>query len=318
MFFINRSVLDKRLKLLRGELQARGISEELRGWSWGEPPVEPPLRSMWLSVNELASRYCPTFRDVYLRRVLKTLPPPSLKMVRGLAYHNVVHESLEAVKRFLYSNFSSGSRMLEELLPKAGGVALASVKGAEASVKASIKGAEEERLLKEAKALFKFLLVQAASRIDGAMSRFPHADADAVASAAIPPVSERKVDGSLIGLSKELSVDIYTPFNAIADLKTGEVRPFHPYTAAGYALAVEADEETPINYGIIAYVKIPEGKEVPSVTLRGFLVSDEYRREFLEVRDEAFSIIQAGRDPGRPSRCPAYCPYYRVCLEGES
>ena len=128
---------------------------------------------------------------------------------------------------------------------------------------------------------------------------------------AIPPVIERKVDGSLIGLSRELSVDIYTPYNAVADLKTGEVRSFHPYTVAGYALALEAEDNIPINYGIITYVKVFQG--IPRFRIKCFVVGNELRREFLEIRDEAYTLLDVGRDPGMPPKCPRYCPYYSVC-----
>ncbi|MCD6465794.1 type I-A CRISPR-associated protein Cas4/Csa1, partial [Candidatus Bathyarchaeota archaeon] len=126
-------------------------------------------------------------------------------------------------------------------------------------------------------------------------------------------VVERKVDGSLVGLSRELSVDIYTPFNAIADLKTGEVREFHPYAATGYALAIEAEESVPADFGFIIYIQINPSRMVPSFKLRYFVIGDELRREFLELRDEAYEIISLGRDPGKPPKCPNYCPYYGVC-----
>jgi len=49
----------------------------------------------------------------------------------------------------------------------------------------------------------------------------------------MPPIMERKVDGSLVGLSKELSVDMYEPGGMLIDLKTGEPRAFHRYSLAG-------------------------------------------------------------------------------------
>jgi CRISPR/Cas system-associated exonuclease Cas4 (RecB family) len=46
-------------------------------------------------------------------------------------------------------------------------------------------------------------------------------------------IVERKVDGSLVGLSKELSVDMYEPGGMPIDLKTREPRTFHRYSLAG-------------------------------------------------------------------------------------
>jgi CRISPR-associated protein Csa1 len=171
-------------------------------------------------------------------------------------------------------------------------------------------------LLRECINLYRFLIVQAGAKLDMALAKYPHSDADGLLSVAVPPVTERKVDGTLVGLAGELSVDIYTPFNAIADLKTGEIRSFHPYTAAGYALAIEAEENFPVDYGFVVYLRM-EG-EVPTFRLRYFVVGDELRREFLEIRDEAYEIVSSGRDPGMPARCPTYCPYHPVCRGGKS
>jgi len=315
MFFVEKSELEKRLKLIRKELSVRGISEELRGWSYDQPPVEPVAKEIFFGVGDLASRYCPTLRDVYLKKVLRVRPPPTLKMVRGIAYHHVSRKSLLNVKKFIYEcdvSKLSGAGMLESLLAGSDALAFEAVREAE-SATAELSQRDSDALKSECYHFYRFLLVQAASKVDQAVSRFPHADADTVVSVAVPPVAERKVSGVLVGLSRQLSVDIYTPRNAVADLKTGEIRAFHPYTAAGYALAIESDEEIPIDYGFVVYVRVTEDRRIPSITLRTFVVSDELRREFLEIRDEAVEIVEHGRDPGRPARCPDYCPYYPVC-----
>lgn len=262
-------------------------------------------------VGELASRYCPTLRDIWLKRVAKVKPPPNVKMIRGIAYHDVVHRATEMVKKGVYEMAEvTGSDLVELLLKEQEKVANAAVYEAEASI-APLEDEVRAKLVLECKDLFRFLAVQAGAKLDVAISKYPHSDRSGLLSVAIPPVTERKVDGSLVGLAHELSVDIYTPFNAIADLKTGEVRKFHPYTAAGYALAVEAEEGVEVNYGFVIYLRM-EGK-VPRIRFRYFLVGDELRREFLEIRDEAYEIASSGRDPGMPARCPEYCPYYPVC-----
>lgn len=315
MFFIDRLDLDRRMHVLRKELAERRVSEELRGWSFHSPPVQPVGAGLLFGVGELASRYCPTMRDVWLKRVAGVKPPPNVKMIRGIAYHGVVHRSTEMVKRAVYEMAEvSGSELVELLLREQEKVANAAVYDAETSI-APLEDEVRVRLVEECRDLFRFLAVQAGAKLDVAISKYPHSDRDGLLSVAIPPVTERKVDGSLVGLAHELSVDIYTPFNAIADLKTGEIRKFHPYTAAGYALAVEAEEGVEVNYGFIIYLRM-EGK-VPRIRFRYFLVGDELRREFLEIRDEAYEIVSSGRDPGMPAKCPEYCPYYPVCRGGK-
>jgi CRISPR-associated protein Csa1 len=313
LFFLDKLDLDRRFRLLRRELGAKGVSEELRGWSFDSPPVEPPSRSVLFSVSELAGRYCGSMRDVYLRRVLNVKPPSSIRIARGVVLHAVNRESLLAIKRLLFSgNVKSGSDLIEALLPLTNDIANKAISEAE-SVLAGLSNDIKGQLRVEASAFFRFLAVQAAAKVDQAIAKYPHADVDSIISVAVPPVVERKVDGSLVGLSRELSVDIYTPFNAIADLKTGEVREFHPYAATGYALALEAEEGTPVDFGFVVYVKIEPPRFVPSFRLRYFVIGDELRREFLELRDEAYEIVSVGRDPGKPPKCPDYCPYYTVC-----
>lgn len=317
MFFLDRLDLDRRFRLLRKELAARGVSEELRGWSFDSPPVEPPSRSVLFGVSELAMRYCPTMRDVYLKRVLRVKPPPSVKMARGIALHAVSHEAVARVKGLLFTGrLPTGSELAEELLPAGPEVAERSVSEAERTLAQELDSAARACLVNEALLFYRFLVTQAAAGVDRALSKYPHAAADSVVSAAIPPVVERKVDGSLVGLAHELSVDIYTPYNAVADLKTGEFREFHPYAATGYALALEAEEGAPVDFGFVIYVKVNPRTRVPTFKLRYFVIGDELRREFLELRDEAYEVVALGRDPGKPARCPAYCPYYPVCAAG--
>ncbi|MEM3382790.1 MAG: type I-A CRISPR-associated protein Cas4/Csa1 [Nitrososphaerales archaeon] len=313
MFFLSRSDLDKKFKQLRLELQSVGISDELRGWSWENYPVSSPHKGLLLSVSELASRYCDTFRDIYLRRVECKLPPPSLKMFEGIVYHFIASESTVRVKKFIFDKgLVSGSDLIEALLPQSKSIAEMAIENTESNI-GKIDDNIAFNVLNKASKLYRFLIVQAASQLDRALTKFPHIDVDSLINLAIPPIVERKVDGSLIGLSKELSVDIYAPAYAVADIKTGEVRNFHKYALTGYALALEADEETAVNFGLTIYVRMEEDRPVPTIHIKHYLISDELRREFLEIRDEAFEIVMNKRDPGKPSTCPSFCPYYQVC-----
>lgn len=313
LFFLDRLDLDRRFRLLRKEFEVKGISEELRGWSFNSPPVEPPTRSVLFGVSELAGRYCQTLRDIYLKRVLNIKPPPNIKMARGIMLHAVSREVLLTVKRELFSGeVLTGSDLVENMLSQSEGVINRSLLEAEKSL-ARLNDEVKKQLKVEALAFFKFLVIQAAAKIDQAISKYPHSDVDSIINVAVPPIAERKVDGSLVGLSKELSVDIYTTFNAIADLKTGEVREFHPYAATGYALAMEAEENIPIDFGFVVYVQIEPKRRVPSFRLRYFVIGDELRREFLEIRDEAYEVVSVGKDPGKPAKCPDYCPYKPIC-----
>ena len=311
MFFISKAELDRRLKQMRIELDRKGISDELRGWFWHTPPVEPPSREVLLGVSEVASRYCSTFRDIYLRRIAGIQPPASFKMIRGIIFHKVSSEAVTIVKKTLFKlGLVNGYEILQEAISLSNKIVKDAINQTTSRFE-SLGNINLEKMEKEARSLYNFLVIQAAAQIDRIISKFPHIDLDSLVSLAIPPIVERKVDGSLIGLSRELSVDIYAPAYAVADLKTGSLREFHPYAPTGYALAIESEEEVAVNYGIIIYVRLDDGKV--RLRLKHFLIGDELRRQFLDIRDEAFEIVMNGVDPGKPDRCPLYCPYYEVC-----
>lgn len=313
MFFLNKSDLDKKFKILRAELQNLNISEELRGWNWQNPPIEPLSREILFGVGDLAARYCETLRDIYLKKVQNIKPLPNIKMFDGIVYHAIASDAIIKVKSLIFKKgIISGASIIEELLPKSNEAIENAIQKAIFSIG---KPDEKDIDLTKRKAIsfYKFLIIQAAAQINNYLSKFPHIDIDSLINQAIPPIVERKIDGSLIGLAKELSVDIYTPAYAIADLKTGEIRKFHKYAPTGYALAIEADEEIEANFGIIIYIKLSLEKEVPIIQTKCFIISDALRREFLEIRDEALEIVENARDPGKPSICPDYCPYYSIC-----
>ncbi|MEM3526443.1 MAG: type I-A CRISPR-associated protein Cas4/Csa1, partial [Candidatus Jordarchaeaceae archaeon] len=275
--------MDKRFKLLRTEFQSLGISEELRGWNWQSPPVEPPSRSIFSGVSDLAARYCKTLRDVYLKKVENIKPPPNLKMFEGIVYHDVATDAVTKVKSILFEKgMIGGADIVEDLMLGVENACERLIWDA-LNVVGKLEEKDIEVVKRKARSFYRYLIVQAASKVDLILSKFPHIDVDSLVNQAIPPIVERKVDGSLIGLSKELSVDVYTPAYAVADLKTGEVRDFHPYAPTGYALAMEADEETAVNFGMIIYVRLSTQRPVPTIHTKCFLIGDELRREFLEI-----------------------------------
>ncbi len=305
------NIIKKKIENLRTFLSDVGISSDLRGWEYDRPPVKP-ARQLLLPVSELASRYCPAMRDIFLRRVLSIQPPKSFKMFRGMVYHLLISKILIEAKRIIYSSgLISGSDFYEKAIEKV--QTLIDLTFDEALRRyGNISQEELEEVRRGSVKLSKYILIEAAYSINSALSRFPHINVDSMVSEAFPPVTELKVDGSLVGLSRELSVDIYSPVGAVVDIKTGEVREFHRYAAAGYALAIEAEKGIPIDLGVIIYVSTDLG-DVPSFVHDVFIVDDELRREFLEIRDEAQLLVERGADPGKPAACPRYCPYYSYC-----
>ncbi|GBC71636.1 hypothetical protein HRbin02_01421 [Candidatus Calditenuaceae archaeon HR02] len=311
MFFLRREEFERRLRALRDQVDAAMVSPELRGWNSSRPPVKPLGRHL-LSVSELASRYCPTMRDVYLRRIARISPPPSFKMFRGLVYHFIINQLTTRSKRYIFERGKIPGPELFKLLLIDEPVAVESAVR-DASTKVQVDEDEVRSLTLLASRLYRYLALQVASGVDLTQSKFPHVDVDSLVNESIPAVSEMKVDGSLVGLSRELSVDIYTPYNTVIDIKTGDIRSFHRYVGAGYALAIESDKGVEVDFGVTIYISVQPSAPAPEVKADYYLIGDELRREFLELRDEAQLLIEKGKDPGMPVKCPEFCPYYTVC-----
>ncbi|MDK2782089.1 MAG: CRISPR-associated protein Csa1 [Archaeoglobi archaeon] len=294
--FLNSSEIERKLKVMRKGIENCGISEELRGYSWDGPPVEP-LNDIKISISDI-NGFCPTRRDVYLKYVLRERAEPNHYMLSGLAYHKIIRDTLGELKKFLYSKEPSGSSIVEKFYSDTS-----------ISEKISKKfGAS----LDNCTMLYRYIIIQTAAKVDDVLSKFPDADADTVVSMVLPPFVERKVDGSLVGLSENLSLDLLTPFNTIMDFKSGVEREGHKLGLAGYALALESSESIEVNFGFLVYIRF--GKCL-HFKLRNVLIGDELRRSFIEIRDEIADLLDSGRDPGIPDSCPKFCAYYGVCHE---
>ncbi len=283
---------------MRKLVENTGISEDLRGYAWDRPPVEP-INDVRISVSDI-NGFCPTRRDVFVKYVLKERPEVNHHMLRGLAFHRVIRDTLVSIKKAIYQGVTSGEEIIETFFSRDLPQKICKELG--------IEQGECSKLVK----LHRYLVIQAAARVDEIVSKHPNVDGEEIVGLALPPFIERKIDGSLVGLSKHLSVDVFAP-QVVVDFKSGSERDSHLTSLTGYAIALEADDETDVNFGFLIYIAVDERINLRQ---RGFVVSDELRREFIEVRDEIAEIIESGTDPGKPPECPRFCSYYSVCNEG--
>ena len=315
MFFVSELELDKELRKLRTLHGDSAISDDLRGWNWANDFLSPPLENVYFSVSELANRYCPTYRDIYLRRIARVSAPITFKTIRGRVYHRISTEAVKEAKSTLYSKgLISGVDLLNAMLDAEEKV-INSIFD-RYGISKHLTSKQARGLFKEAKLLYRFMALQASARLDEVISKSIRLNIESIVDKFIPVDVEKPVDGRLIGLSQELRIDMLTNRRIIMEIKTGDVRSFHKYSLAGYALALEADAEIPIDYGVVSYISV-RGKHVKTRSKTYFL-GDELRREFLEIRDEAFNLIHNGKDPGKPPRCPESCIYYDVCGGGRA
>ncbi|WP_338252989.1 type I-A CRISPR-associated protein Cas4/Csa1 [Pyrodictium abyssi] len=278
---LSPSSLGRLLRRLHAVRSRDPVPEELRGWSWWSPPLRPRAH-LGLGVGEAAIRWCPSRRDLHLRRVRGLEPQPTQAMLRGRVVHGAFRRSALDVAR-LHVLGRDPPGIVAELVASAGDAARA--------------------IAEEAGALG---LEELAAR---AYTRFVFLWSGWVEETGQPPwYTEYVVDGSLLGLSPRLRVDALG-VGIVVEVKLGAWRDDYPAALAGYALALEASHEIPVDYGLVLLVSRDASRIEPRPV---YLGADE-RIAFIEARDEAIELLLSGQDPGAPSECTRGCPFARLC-----
>lgn len=303
MYFLND---EERKYLLRGLLpKAREmeIADDLRGWNWNHPPLEP-LYDNQLALYEVAGKYCPTGRDVYLRRVHGVKGSPNGAMARGSAFHKAMADVIVRAKRLVYEK---GIGRADEIL--------SSLRvGAEPNDLSGLNLPDEEvgEVRHKSQLIREFEADRIAARLQDLLARQPYIGEDSLVSLAIPVVVEQKLDGSFLGMSHHLSADAYLFSEPmILDLKFGSLEKFHRLTTTGYALVMESIYEYPVNIGCLVYGEF-KGNRL-SIRKDFHIIDDELRQWFIEERDEKMRMVYEENDPGCADNCQDTCPYYREC-----
>jgi len=297
MYFLSDE--EKRLLLRRLAPQARdhGVAEELRGWNWHQPPLSPMFDTR-LGVYEVAGHYCPTGRDLYLRRVMNVRVLPSPAMAEGAYLHALLCRIILAAKRTLYTADGNPLDALEVLQ--------------EPTLAPMDNGVDADGLREKATLLWTYEYRQIVARVQDVLARQPRIGIDSLVNLALPVIAEQKLDGTFLGLSPHLSVDAFVWSEPmVLDVKFGRKEPFHRLSTTGYALVMESIYEYPVNLGCLVYASFAGGRVLLE---RDFhVIDDELRQWFIEARDERARLVEEEIDPGLPEECPLTCPYYRVC-----
>ncbi|MEW5706131.1 MAG: type I-A CRISPR-associated protein Cas4/Csa1 [Actinomycetota bacterium] len=309
---------EERKDLTRGLLpKAREmvVAEELRGWSWNKPPLEP-IYDLKLALYEVANYYCPTARDLYMKRVMGIQARPSKAMLFGKVLHDTLAKLITAAKRAIYiesANPDGINRVAEalEALREPDYTVLEA--GLKYSTDLSDLTNEELKELKDRVAIvWRHQLNAIISQVDAALAKQPRIGVDSLVCLAIPVSVEHNLDGSFLGLSSHLSTDAYRFYDTtILDVKFGEQADFHRLTTAGYALVMESLYEYPVNLGCIIYASFENGRLL--INKDYHLIDDELRQWFIEARDEKMRMISEEIDPGMPDECYENCPYIGHC-----
>lgn len=283
------------------------VSEELRGWSWSVPPLLYSYDFL-LPVSDIASGFCDTGRFIYLKYVAREKEKPSWRLRRGSLIHSILSEASSAAKSLVFQGILSEEEFREEFM---------------AAGEAALRRCREEfKDLKDVSSIFKLLWLRAAntfsSELAKARARSPYLSVDGIAALVFPFSTEFPVDGSLIGLSKTLRIDIVLYPNIVAEIKTRRWHPDYELGVAAYALAFESQYEVPVNYGVVLLVKMDPARRDLKVYERVVRISDRLRQMFIDKRDEYAKIIEESLDPGKPRKCNPDCPYLHACCRGEA
>ncbi len=298
---------EERKDLTRGLLpKAREmiVAEELRGWSWNTPPLEP-IYDIKLALYEVANYYCPTARDLYMKRVMDIDTKPNVAMLYGRVLHDSLASLIIAAKRAIYiEGVNHASEALEGLRrPDYSSLD---------KVPQHLTQEELEELKSRVAVVWRHQLNTIISQVDTVLAKQPRIGVDSLVSLSIPVSVEHNLDGSFLGLSSHLSTDAYRFYETtILDIKFGEPKDFHRLTTAGYALAMESLYEYTINLGCIIYARFENGRLL--VDKDYHLIDDELRQWFIEARDEKMRMISEEIDPGMPEECYESCPYQGHC-----
>ncbi len=305
MYFLNDE--EKRLLLRRILPQARqrDIAPELRGWNWDKPPLSPVYETVKLGIFEVANNYCPTNRDLYLRRVMGIKTAANRPMLEGGILHDMLCQIIITVKRAIYQFGVTCLKQLESI---------------DRTEFYSVLDDADKKLCPEdisvikskMDALWEYEFHSIYNRIQNVLAVQPRIGPDALVALALPVTVEQKLNGSFLGLSSHLSADAFVFSEPmVVDIKFGKKERFHKLSVTGYALVMESLYEYPVNAGCIVYPSF-FGDRL-SIERDFCFIDDELRQWFIEERDERMRMVHEELDPGLSDECSEICPAWHEC-----
>ena len=137
---------------------------------------------------------------------------------------------------------------------------------------------------------FETLLVNA--QVNYWISRSPGMHLESLADSALPIMLDHDISFPEMGFPGNMKPDfVLRDLATIGDLKTGKENPAHRLKVTGYALAYEHQHRIDIDFGIVLYVDVQNYK-APLYKVDVFIISDTYRKVFVEQRKTKFDILR--------------------------
>ena len=303
MYFFTQEEHEELVRFHLPRAREHPTVEELRGWSWAHPPLEP-IYNLRLGVSEVASLYCQTRRDCYLRRVQNVQAPPNLPMIYGSVFHALLCDFVIRSKRALYMHGPRIDAVLADVEPISAEVLN--------RFRSTLLPEQWPDVAQKAEILHQYEFRSLGARLQEVLSHQPRVGIDALVSLVLPLVVEQKLDGTRLGLSPHLSCDaVHLGESVLIDLKFGPKRDFHILGPTGYALVLESLYEYPINIGCVVYVNF--GGDGLRIEKEFKPLTDEVRSAFIEERDQKMRMIYEEIDPGLADLCYEICPFRPEC-----
>ncbi len=195
------------------------VHPDLRGWNWAQPPLVAVYRAR-LGISDIASLYCESGRDIYLKKVSKVGFRTNEAMIEGLLLHRIVSEVFTKAKVIIYKNPSITSHEFIKELGEIDVIKESKEWGFQDEEGLLGKPSLTSEMVNRANLLWDFERTRIAYRIDDIRSRYPYCEADSFVFLVLPVVVEQRLNGTFLGLSHNLAVDgyIFTQ-GMVADIK---------------------------------------------------------------------------------------------------
>ncbi len=275
-----------------------GVSDSLRGWNWGQPPLRP-IYAAPLDASALESSICPTGRDLYLHG-LGVMEGAAKGMVEGAVLKSVAARVVQEAKEAIYRRGLSGVDTLER-------------RAAQAFRRVQrLRGSGCDETEVQLWSLRAFELRRVIERIIEAASCGGAHGSESIIAKALPISVGVEIDGRLLGLSSSITADAicWSEMTVSSIVFGGEPEP-NRHRIAGLALALEGASGRAVDVGCVVSVRFVEGHV--QVHRDYHLIGDEERQLFVERRDEQMRVVESGVDPGLPITCPRECGHFATC-----
>jgi CRISPR/Cas system-associated exonuclease Cas4 (RecB family) len=296
------------------EQAIKGIT--LRGYI-NKPPVSVTGGIKWaiekgeikpLSVGDITNIFCPTRRDIYLKRIQKIKDAKNWGKVTGILVESCLcgftnkYKDSNSINRIkTYEGICRETTLFMDQFYKNKKKAVGEL------ARFKSRPDEDENWL--------LCQLNYALRHELVMLRATKKLSDKNRRSEVIQHMEIKPNEKILGITSPSVPDFVIPgFSAIGDIKTGwEFKDYFRLAAAGYALAYENQKGAgnDINLGLIYYFPTKK-RDVSFAHLYMFVIDDTLRQEFLDRRDDALLVIKKAKD--NPPTAPILVDREKHCV----